>query len=178
MRSVHIGRIGSLTLTAHPTAILSALILWLLLALVGWLWLDLTPIAALIGGLSAALLHAASEIVHNLGHAWAARRTGYPMLGIKLVGPLGQSIYPKDEPSLPSAIHIRRALGGAPASVLHALAWGILALLLRPVGGAPWYVAIFICLDNLLVFTLGAFLPLGFTDGSTLMQHWPTRHDA
>lgn len=177
MRSLYIGRIGPLTLTAHPTALLSAFILWLLLALFGWLWLDLTPVAALIGGLSAALLHAFSEVVHNLGHAWAAQRTGYPMLGIRLVGPLGQSIYPKDEPPLPSSIHIRRALGGAPVSALHALLWGGLALLLRPVGGASWYVAIFISLDNLLIFTLGAFLPLGFTDGSTLIQHWPTRHD-
>ncbi|MBK7920605.1 MAG: hypothetical protein IPJ94_31005 [Chloroflexi bacterium] len=26
-------------------------------------------------------------------------------------------------------------------------------------------------LDNLLVLTLGAFLPLGFTDGSTLLRY-------
>jgi len=29
-------------------------------------------------------------------------------------------------------------------------------------------------LDNLLVFTIGAFLPLGFTDGDTLLRYMNT----
>ncbi len=176
--SRRIGRIGSLTLTAHPSAGISLLALWLILALAGRLWLDLSHTPAVVGGLAASLLHTLSEIAHNLGHARAARRTGYPMIGIKLIGPLGQSIYPKDEPALPSSVHIQRALGGAPASALAALVWGLLALLLSPNGGVVWYVALFACLDNLLDFTLGAFLPLSFTDGGTLMRHWPYRHDA
>jgi hypothetical protein len=35
-----------------------------------------------------------------------------------------------------------------------------------------WWVALFFFLDNLLVLTLGAFVPLGFTDGSTLLRWW------
>ncbi|MCP4424315.1 MAG: hypothetical protein GY803_07490 [Chloroflexi bacterium] len=48
--------------------------------------------------------------------------------------------------------------------------WGI-----RPLGGPIYYLSLFFFLDNLLVFTLGAFLPLGFTDGSTLIRYWPHR---
>jgi hypothetical protein len=39
------------------------------------------------------------------------------------------------------------------------------------------FLLLFFFLDNLLVFTLGAFLPLGFTDGSTLLRYWPQRHE-
>jgi hypothetical protein len=34
---------------------------------------------------------------------------------------------------------------------------------------------VFFFLDNLLVFTIGSLLPLGFTDGSTLLAWWPRR---
>jgi hypothetical protein len=37
------------------------------------------------------------------------------------------------------------------------------------------WVAALVLLDNLLVFTLGAFLPLGFTDGSTILRWWRRR---
>jgi hypothetical protein len=30
----------------------------------------------------------------------------------------------------------------------------------------------FLFLDNLLLLGLGEFLPLGFTDGSTIFHHW------
>jgi hypothetical protein len=32
--------------------------------------------------------------------------------------------------------------------------------------------ALFAFWNNLLFFTLGALLPLGFTDGSTLLKYW------
>jgi hypothetical protein len=47
----------------------------------------------------------------------------------------------------------------------------VLILPLRALGGLPWYLALFALADNLLVFTIGALLPLGFTDGSTIL-HW------
>jgi hypothetical protein len=84
---------------------------------------------------------------------------------------LSSALYPPDEPALPAAIHIRRALGGPTASFLLTLIAGDIALALAAVGGVLWYGALFFCLDNLFVFTLGAFLSLGFTDGSTLL-HW------
>ena len=109
--------------------------------------------------------------------ARAARRTGYPMSGIRLGkwGVLGTSLYPADEPALPAAIHIRRALGGPAGSLVVTLAAAAVALALRAEGGALWWVAVFVFLDNLLLLTLGAFLPLGFTDGSTLLRWWGNR---
>jgi hypothetical protein len=39
-------------------------------------------------------------------------------------------------------------------------------------GGPAFILVIFTFIDNLLVFTAGALLPLGFTDGSTLLHWW------
>lgn len=139
--------------------------------------LDLPISQAIGGGLIAALLYWFSDIVHHLGHAFVARRTGYPMVGIRLGKYLifGTSVYPADEEALPAAIHIRRALGGPTGSLLFTLVTGAIALALRPIGGVVWWVALFVCLNNLVTFTLGAFLPLGFTDGSTLLEWWGKR---
>src|SRR5258706_526147 len=92
------------------------------------------------GGLLAVALHWLSEIVHHLGHAIAARRTGYPMSGIRLgfLGVLTSSVYPRDEPELPPALHIQRALGGPLASLAIGLVAGALALALHPSGGLAW----------------------------------------
>jgi hypothetical protein len=118
------------------------------------------------------VLHWASDIVHQLGHARAARKAGHPMIGIQLWWVLSASIYPRDEGSLPASVHIRRALGGPVASLLLTVIAALIALALRPLGGVSWWVALFFFLDNLLVLTLGAFVPLGFTDGSTLLYWW------
>lgn len=80
------------------------------------------------------------------------------------------SLYPKDEPELPGEIHIRRALGGPPGSLTLSLTAGVIALILRPIGGVVWWVALFFFLDNFIVLTICAFLPMGFTDGSTLLE--------
>lgn len=170
-RSRDLGNLAGLRLTTAPSAIAGSLILWALLSVIG-VALDLSPVAAVVGGLIAVLLHWLGEIVHQLGHAWAARRTGHPMIGIRFWWVLSASIYPRDEGPLPAAVHIRRALGGPTGSLLLTLVAGLLALLLRPGGGVAWWVALFFFLDNLLVFTLGALLPLGFTDGSTLLHWW------
>lgn len=172
MSSRIVGRLGSLTISVHPSAWVALPIMWGILSAVGVWALALPFQTALIAGLAATLLHIASEVHHNLGHAAAAQYTGHPMIGIRFVGPLGQSVYPKDEPPLSAGVHIRRALGGPAASALLTLAAGLVLLILRPTSGAVWYVAVFLFLDNLFVFTLGAFLPLGFTDGSTLLRYW------
>ncbi len=172
MSSRIIGRLGDLTLSVHPSTWVALPILWGILSALGLWAFDLPLPTAILAGLAATLLHVASEIHHNLGHAAAARYTGHPMIGIRFVGPLGQSVYPKNEPPLPGSVHIQRALGGPAASALLTLMAGLVLLALNPGLGAVWYVAYFLFLDNLLVFTLGAFLPLGFTDGSTLLRHW------
>jgi hypothetical protein len=48
---------------------------------------------------------------------------------------------------------------------------GLLAVWAYPAGGLLFYVLAFFFLDNFFVLTLGAFLPLGFTDGSTLLDN-------
>lgn len=169
--SYSLGSLAGLTITADHRALIGSLVLWLIFSAVGLLFLKLDPIQAVVGALLAVLLHWASEFVHHLGHAWAAQRTGYPMRGIRLWWLLALSKYPRDEPPLPPSVHIRRALGGPFFSAILTVLAGIVALVLQNVGGILWYLALFLFLDNLLVFTLGSFLPLGFTDGSTLLKY-------
>jgi hypothetical protein len=94
------------------------------------------------------------------------------MSGMRFWWVLAQSIYPSDEQELAPAVHVRRALGGPIMSLGITVIAGISALLLAPAGGLAWMLAMFAFLDSLLVFTLGALLPLGFTDGSTLIRYW------
>ena len=82
---------------------------------------------------------------------------------------LSSSIYPADEPDIPTEIHIRRALGGPIRSFILSVVFGIITLLL-PQGTYQWWAALFFAADNFLVFTVGSLLPLGFTDGTTLLR--------
>jgi hypothetical protein len=95
------------------------------------------------------------------------------MEGVRLWGVLGASIYPTGEPPLPGEIHVERALGGPRASALLAVAGGLLAVAIRPVGGIAHMIASLFALENLFVFTLGAFLPLPFmeTDGAVIRRY-------
>lgn len=95
------------------------------------------------------------------------------MSGVTFLGPLATSRYPANEGELPAKIHIRRALGGPVASAILTILTGLL-LLAQPgaAGGVGYWLTLLTFLGNLLVFTLGAFLPLGFTDGSTLLRWW------
>ena len=177
MKEHKLGQVAGLSVSAEPTAVVGSFMLAALLSGVGMRVLDLSVGEALVGSLLAVTLHWVSDIAHHLGHAWAARRTGYPMSGIRLGkwGILGTSLYPADEPALPAAIHIRRALGGPAGSLVATLVAAAAAPALRAGAGVLWWVAVFVFLDNLLLLTLGAFLPLGFTDGSTLLHWWGRR---
>ena len=141
------------------------------LAIIGGALLKLPIGAAIAVGLVATLLHWLSEAWHQLGHAWAARRTGHPMTGVRLWGVLSTSVYPADEGPLPARVHVRRALGGPAASLLLTLAAGGVALALRGAPGGLRAPTLFLFLENLFVFTLQALVPLGFNDGATL-RHW------
>jgi hypothetical protein len=170
-----LGSLGGLRLSASPSAVVGLLVLLGVLTGVGLLLLDLAWGQAVLFGLLGTLLHFLSELLHQFGHAWAARRTGYPMTGVRFWTIFGASLYPADEPALPAAVHIRRALGGPPVSLLLALLALPLVLALRDIGGLAWWLALLFFLENLLVFGLGAFLPLGFNDGSTLLYWWGKR---
>ncbi len=169
-------QIGNLSITATQWALVGSIALWIILALIGRLSFKLPLGSAVWGGFLAMTLHWVSEILHQLGHAWAAIRVGYPMREIRLLHVLAGSIYPRDEPVLSANIHIRRALGGPPVSFGLAIVGALVALLFHADGGLSYLLARFVFWENLLVFGLGSLLPLGFTDGSTLLEWWPKRN--
>ena len=177
MHTYELGSLFGLRVTARPQAFVGTLALWALFAAIARFVLRLPTGEALLGGLLAAALHWLSAIVHNLGHAVAARRTGYPMSGMRLgfLGVLALSVYPRDESELPPALHLRRALGGPLASLLIGLVAGVVALALRPSGGLAWWLALFVCVENIVVFGLQVFVPLGFNDASTVLHWWRQR---
>jgi hypothetical protein len=145
-------------------------VLWAILAVIGKEFLALTGPDVVVGGGLLVLLHYGSEFVHQFGHAIAAAQTGYEMSGMHYWLLLARSIYPPREPRLPAKVHIQRAKGGPIASAILSGVLGILSLLLIPVGGLVFEIVVFLFLDNLLVFTLGALLPLPFTDGGTIKE--------
>jgi hypothetical protein len=162
-------RLAGLNVTAGNSAVTGSLILWAALGLAGIYLLDFSLPKALVLAVGAVAVHWISVLLHQGGHAIAARSTGYPMIGIHLWGLLSSSRYPPDEPPLTAQVHVRRALGGPLFSLVIAVAAGMLLLLFTQ-GTWGWWLALFFCLDNLLVFTIGSLLPLGFTDGSTLLR--------
>ncbi|MBC8508208.1 MAG: hypothetical protein ISR58_11570 [Anaerolineales bacterium] len=166
-----LGRIAGLEVRARTSSLIAFIIIYLLLGLIAIFVIRLPLSSAITGAFMATLLHFASELWHNLGHAVAARSTGYPMNGILFIGPLAMSRYPKDEPELPAKVHIRRALGGPLSSLLLTLILAIFVWNFSPDLGTTWWVILFLLLDNSLVFSFGALLPLGFTDGSTVL-YW------
>ena len=176
-RTIFFGKIGGLTLSARSNVFIGFALLWVILAGIGIWLLGLTTVDGIIGGFIAAFLQYFAEYLHQLGHARAARRSGYPMIGIRFWWVLGMSIYPRDEGELPASIHIRRALGGPIFSFVLGLISVPIAWLLRNSPAVVFTLAVLFATLNIVEFTFGSLLPLGFTDGSTLLRYWPHRHD-
>jgi hypothetical protein len=171
-KTFNLGTFAGLKLLVKPLALIASLILWIIFAAIGRKGFKLSLRQAVLGGLLAVGLHWVSELWHHLGHAQAARQTGWPMSGVCATGPLAASLYPPDEPTLPGRTHIKRALGGPAASGLLALVMGMTAVALHTTGGVPFMLAAMAFFENVFIFSLGAFLPLGFTDGSTILHYW------
>src|SRR3954464_3158094 len=117
MNEIKLGKIAGLRVSAQPSALWSSLGLWAVLSALGLRALKLPAGKAVLGGLGATILHMSSEFAHQLGHARAAKQTGYPMTGVQFWWLLSASQYPPDEPALPNATHIKRALGGPKQSL-------------------------------------------------------------
>lgn len=156
MTKYKLGKFAGLSISARPPAITGSILLFVVFIGVAIGFLSLPIGAAIVGSLMAVVLHWAAVLAHQLGHAWVARQTGYPMIGLRLgsLAFLGTSLYPHDEPALPAAVHIRRALGGPAGSLLASLVAGLIALLLRNSDGISWRLAAFFALDNFLVLPL------------------------
>jgi hypothetical protein len=178
MAEYELGRLYGLRLSAKPMFFVGFVWIWAALTLIGASVFGLSAAEAILGGLLGVALHYASELWHHLGHAWAARRTGHPMLGMRfghLLGTMAFSIYPPDEGDLPARVHIRRALGGPLANLLVALLALPLTLALQSSGGLAYALALWLFLENLVIYTLQALVPLGFNDGTTLWTWWRKR---
>ena len=171
---LRIGRVAGLEVTATPLAAVGTVGMTLAFAAVGRLVFKRPMARALAGGFTLAMLHWGAEVWHNAGHNAAAKTTGYPMTGTRLgfLAVLGQSLYPEDEPELPPSVHIRRALGGPVGSAALSVIAAFVALVTAPFS-LGWVTLVFF-LDNLFVFTLGAWVPLGFNDVSTV-NRWSRR---
>jgi hypothetical protein len=170
--------IAGINVQFNQSGLIGTAVLWLVLTLLAWWWLPLSPTQVVLFGVAATFLHWFGEFLHQMGHAAVARRLGYPMQRIRAWYVLAAGLYPKDEPPLPAKIHIRRALGGPAVSLILSILGVVLVGVLRPFAGLPFYLAVFFALENFFVFFIGALLPLGFTDGSTLLYWWPKRGQA
>lgn len=113
-------------------------------------------------GICVAAYHAVAQFVHQLGHALAARSTGYPMTGVRYEYGFAYSEYPPNEPPLPDSVHIRRSFGGVGGTTLML---AIAALLWRRRGmAANWFtrwLLAFMLLDAVLLFIASAVLSDG-----------------
>ncbi|MFN8413369.1 MAG: hypothetical protein U0Z26_13355 [Anaerolineales bacterium] len=168
MKSIQLGKLFGLQISVYPLALVGVVTIWIGIAAISFYGIKLPLGESILFGFIAALLHWTSELIHTLGHAYAAKQTGYPMDGI-IFGTLAffaLTHYPSNEPELPAATHIRRALGGP---IIN----GILSILLYftlPLWQGDWHwLGLFALLENIIVYTLQIFLPLGFNDGSTLL---------
>ncbi len=170
------------TLFGLKTTISPKGIVWFLF-LVPWpAWsaaraLSLSFWEAVAAGVLSTLVMYVFEWVHQLGHSLAARRVGYPMIGVHWGWWLSNSVYPKDEPPLPPRTHIRRALGGFWINLLIGLALAPAAFYLWPRGDLWSWVVAFNSAWNLFVLGLGALTPIDipgvFTiDGGTIWRYW------
>jgi hypothetical protein len=172
MKEKSLGTLAGLSLTAIPSALLGSIALYVIV-IVLMAAFNIPIGSALLGGVIVIILHWFTDLVHQLGHAWAARRVGYPMTGVRFgyLGVLSTALYPPDEPPLPAKVHIRRALGGPIFSAwLSAMAFLVILMTIRGAEAMWSFVLWFFFLENLFVTTLQVFIPLGFNDGATIWR--------
>jgi Zn-dependent protease len=163
-------RIFGLELSATPSALATYAALALVGAGIQRRRRHVSVPAAVALGVMLAGLHAASVLLHHVGHASFARSTGYPMVGVRFWGGLATSVYPPDEPPLATAIHLRRAAGGPLTSLAAAIIVAVVTARVGTRGGIASDLARLVAMDNLLVLALGSFVPLSFTDGGTVLE--------
>jgi hypothetical protein len=172
MKERPLGTLAGLRMTAIPAALIGSIALYVIVVVLMAAF-NIPIGSALLGGVIVVVLHWFSEWVHQLGHAWAARRTGYPMSGVRFgaLGVFATSLYPPDEPPLPAKVHIRRAIGGPIFSAwLSAMAFLVILMTIRGADAMWSFVLWFFFLENLFVMTLQVFIPLGFNDGATIWR--------
>ena len=179
MRSLKLFTLFQIDVTISRVGLISCLIAWPIFGFIASRFQPLTVAQAAIAGLLSVLVIVGFEVVHQLGHAFIAWRVGYPMRRIHFASILALGLYPKDEPPLPTHIHVKRALGGFWVNLLIGLLLLPLARVAWAQGGVWGWLMGFATFMNIAFFGLGAFLPLdsrfGTTDGGTLLRLWRER---
>ncbi len=170
MKTIHLGKLFGLQIGILPLAFVGTLVLWILFTVIARSGFNIPFSESILMGFIATLLHWTFELIHSLGHAYAAKRTGHPMTGITFgaMAVFALTHYPKDEPALSPSIHIRRALGGPIINGLLSIVFYFLLPLWR---GNWFWIGMFAFVENLFVYTLQIFLPLGFNDGGTILKN-------
>jgi len=166
-----LGRVLGLELSMGGSAPPALFLLAGVFFAIGLLIFHASLVVAIFGALGLTAFHVSLEVVHQWGHWMAARSVGHPMTGVRLWLIYGVSEYPYDEGELPSSVHIRRALGGPMVSFVVSLA-------LAPIAWYVWagddllpagWLAIAAFADSLM-FSVGALIPLGFNDASSILS--------
>lgn len=160
-----LGSIAGLRISVQPSFFTARLLFIATLALLGRFIFKLSRPQALYGAIIAVVLDAFAVLIHQLGHAWIAKRTGWPMTGIRFWNLFATCTYPPDEPELPPEVHIQRAAGGPIASLLLGLVTGVPLLWILPREGIGRLFALYWVLNNIVVKSVLAYGPLPWTDG-------------
>ncbi len=169
------GPIFGVKIYLMPNATYGSILLWLVLASICLLVFEWPPLQVIIFSTFGVLLHWLAAFSHQFGHILAARQTGYPMKAISMWWVLSGSIYPKDEPELPPDTHLYRAVGGPVFSLGMSFISLLLTFFVQSLGDTAVYLTLFFAADNFFIFSIGALIPLGFTDGSTIIKYWRLR---
>ena len=173
-RRLPLGRWLGLEVTISPIGIISFLaVVPFSMAISMWLG-QIDFGSALWSGFLTAVIFFLSDFLHQYGHALAAKRVEYPMRGMFFFSVFSGSQYPRDEPTLPPATHIRRALGGFWVNVIIGILLGAAA---NSVWGSALGWALLISASwNFFILGWGALFPIdiqGFTtDGATIWKNW------
>jgi Zn-dependent protease len=178
MAEIRLGRFAGLAVSAVPSAIAGSLVLWAFYGFLGAWFFHADTLEAVPGGLALMMLYWLSELLHQSGHAAAARSVGKPMTGVRFYLTLGMSLYPENEGAVTPDQHLRRAVGGPIRSAVVTLITGAIAAVMAFLHVPGAWVAVLYAVSNLLVFTLGALLPLGFNDGSSIIRALRARRTA
>ncbi len=162
--------------TIAPTGLAALGIALFGLAGLAAVWSRLPLGEALLAGAASTASMYLGEWLHQMGHAVAARRVGHPMRALHFRSILAVSEYPADEPALPAAVHIQRALGGFWVNLVIGLFLAPYAFFLSFGGGALAWAVNFAVFYNGVVLGLGALVPIDIpgvltTDGATLLHY-------
>lgn len=152
--------------------------LWVIFTLVSGALYDLTAAETAIAGIIGTGFYWGMGVFHQLGHAWASRRAGYPMIAVQTYSLIfSGSVYPAAEGELPASVHIQRAFGGPIFNGILAVFAIILAIVTNNQGGLiAWTTFIFVFCN--LYYSVGALTPLPAfieTDGNTILKWWGKR---